>query len=289
MGSFFRKKRLVTILVSIIVLVVLIGYSIRDRDNPSFLEQFLSDTIGVVQSLVHAPFQYVSNIYTNIEDIKKTYEQNKVLKENLSEYKDLLYQVQALEKENKELSDILDKEKSIRDYKPIHASVIVRSPERWFQQITINKGKQHGVMPNMAVITAEGMIGKVKTSNQFTATVQLLSGFDINNRISVIVQSDEKIYGLIEGYDSESEALLLKITAQTDLEEGQTVVSSGLGGVFPEGLEIGSIENVEMDRFGLNKIAYVKPSAQFYEINHVMVVDRDMYSPSIDGAEGDEE
>lgn len=103
----------------------------------------------------------------------------------------------------------------------------------------------------MAVTNGEGMVGKVIEVSQLTSTVQLLSGFDEQNRISVEVDQEEPIFGLIEGYDEESESLIFRdLENEDDIEKGQTIVSSGMGGVFPKGLLIGTVERVEMDQYG---------------------------------------
>src|SRR5690606_17673394 len=172
----FRKKRLFTILIGIIILVVLIGYSLRDRTNLTTGEQFVSDIIGMVQNVISTPVKYVTNIFENIDDIRNTYDENQLLREKLAQYKGLIYEVQELKEENKELRDIVDKADTIRSYNPIHATVTARSPERWIDQVTINKGSLAGVKENMAVITAEGMVGKIQSVSKLTSTVQLLTG-----------------------------------------------------------------------------------------------------------------
>ena len=63
----------------------------------------------------------------------------------------------------KNLREILEKEDDLREYSPFHATVIGRNPDRWHEMLTINKGKLNGVEKDMAVITANGLIGKVKT------------------------------------------------------------------------------------------------------------------------------
>lgn len=285
MPSFFRNKRLILILVSIIFLVALIGFTIRDRENLTLPEQFLQDTIGWVQTAFHAPVQFVTGTFDNVSDIKNTYEQNKVLKQKLLEDRNLLEDIQLLRKENKELRSMLDKNESLGGYTPIQATVIARGPEeRWYKQLTINRGEQHGVQKGMAVITGKGMIGKIQSTSQVTSTIQLLSGFGGSNLIHAKVVGDDNQYGLIEGgYDEEKKALLLKeIPYDAKIEEGQLVVSSGMGGVFPSGLEIGKVREVVIDEYGLTQLAYVEPAADFYEINHVSVVDRDMFSPELD-------
>src|SRR5699024_714267 len=83
-------------------------------------------------------------------------------------------------------------EESARDFEPIVSSVIARSPERWIDQITINRGSRHGVEKNMAVMTADGMIGKVSFVSPSTAKVQLITGFDQLNRVSATVFKKDK-------------------------------------------------------------------------------------------------
>src|SRR5699024_3001790 len=211
--SFFRKTRLFIILIGIIVLVALIGYSLNDRDKLSLPEQFINDTVGWAQRIVHAPVKYVSNLFSNLEDIKNTYDENNVLKERLAQYKGMIYEVQELEKENEELRKTLEKVDSLRDFNSIQASVIARSPERWMEQIRIDKGTSNGVEVNMAVIIADGMIGKIQSVSNSTATVQLLTGFDEFNRISgTISRDDEKdVFGLVEEYDAETKSLIFRI------------------------------------------------------------------------------
>ncbi|WP_077327227.1 rod shape-determining protein MreC [Virgibacillus siamensis] len=277
---FFQKKRLFILLIGIIVLVALIGYSLQDRKNLTTPEQFVKDTVGWAQTVIHTPVTFVTNVFTNIDDLKDTFTENQILREKLAQYKTLIYEVQELKEENEELRKMLDKTEtgSIREFNPIQATVLSRSPERWIEHVTINKGKQDGVRENMAVITAEGMIGKIQSASQFTSTVQLLTGFDQFNRISATIsrKKGNDIFGLIEGYDKESGNLLFKIIEESDknLKEGELVVSSGMGGVFPAGLLIGTVKEVKPDKYGLTRTALVEPAADMYEINNVIVVDR---------------
>lgn len=276
--TFFRKKRLFIILIGIIVLVALIGYSLQEREKLTTFEQFIKDTVGWAQNAIHMPVDYLTSIVSNIGDLKDTYQENQILKEKLAETKGLIYEVQEVKKENEELRQILDKEETLRDFRSIQATVTARSPERWVQQVTINKGLQHGVDVNMAVITSQGMVGKIQSASQFTSTVQLLTGFDQFNRISATIsrEGENDSFGLIEAYDKESHSLHIKLIEESekDVEEGDLVVSSGMGGIFPAGLLIGTVKEVAPDQYGLTQTALVEPAANFYEINNVIVVDR---------------
>lgn len=286
--SFFKRKSLFVILIGIILLGSLIGYSLTNKNEVSVAEKFVMDSVGWLQNIAFQPVTYVTELFKNIEHIKNTYDENKVFREKIVEYKSLVYEIQELEKENDNLRNMLELIDSPRDYEAILATVIARSPERWIEQIIINQGKQHGIEKNMAVITGEGMIGKVKTVSNLTSTVQLISSFDQLNRISATVSREKgkNVFGLIEGYDKEREMLLFRVIDESGakVKEDEPVLSSSLGGVFPSGLLIGTIDEITPDQYGLTKIAYVKPAANLKEINEVIVVNRTLETVSDDGS-----
>lgn len=277
MSPFFSNKRLIILLVSLIILVALIGYSMKDRKQALWPEQFLRDTVGWFQTALYQPAHLVAGFFENFDDLKEVYEQNKELKSRLGEYAELSENVNRLEKRNKELEGLLGKKNSpsLADYTVRQARVIARSPDGWNEMVTINKGTNDGIEENMAVITAKGMIGKIKTVHPLSSTVQLVSDLDRTNMISAVVQNHDGIYGMIEGYDPKKKALLFKlIPYDAKLKKGQTVLTSGLGGVFPEGLIIGKVQEFTPDPEGLMQIAYIKPSANLHEFYNVMIVER---------------
>ncbi|WP_066257906.1 rod shape-determining protein MreC [Neobacillus drentensis] len=280
MPQFFLNKRLIILLVSIIVLVALIGFSLRERSKLSWPEQFVKDTTGWVQSLVSKPTHFVAGFFENLQDLQDTYGENKELKSRIENLVNLEAQVQELTKDNQELRDILGEKTTLRDFKPLPATVIGRNPDRWHEMIIIDKGKLNGIKKDMAVVTATGLIGKVKNVTQFSSTVQLLSAMDPKNRISAVVQGKKDVYGFVQGFDDKQKLLLIKaIPSGSKVEKGQTVVTSGLGGVFPKGLMIGKVVDVRPDQYGLNQTALVKPGADFYDIENVIVINRLMTQP----------
>ncbi|EMA6342803.1 rod shape-determining protein MreC [Bacillus cytotoxicus] len=276
MPQFFLNKRLIVLLVSIILLVALIGISLKERKSLTWPEQFVKDTVGVVERVFQKPASYVAGFFENVEDIKRTYEENKQLKEKLDKYATLSTDLKRIEEENKELREVIGAKDSLRDYKPTHATVISRNPDKWYDLIGIDKGAQQGIKKDMAVITAKGLVGRVKSASQFTSTVELLSSMNRTNRVSAVVQGqEENISGLIEGYDKEKQLLLFtKISSGAKVEKGQMVVTSGLGDIFPENLPIGEIVEVEPDAYGLTQTAYVKPAADLNDVHQVMVAKR---------------
>ncbi|MBS4208961.1 rod shape-determining protein MreC [Bacillus sp. FJAT-50079] len=275
MPQFFLNKRLIILLVSIIILVSLIGFSLRDRENISRPEQFVKDVIGFGQSLVSIPTQKLVVLVENIKDLQNTYTENKKLKSRLEELAKLEKEISDLKRDNEELREVLNKTDNLRDYTAIQATVISRTPDRWYEKIIINKGKKSGVKPDMAIMTSKGLIGKVISTSEMTATVELLSSENTKNRVSALIQGETEIYGLIDGYDREKKLLLMKdLPLDQEIEEGQNIITSGLGGVFPKGLDVGKVKELGLDQYGLTQIAYVEPSADFYGFEHVLVIVR---------------
>ncbi len=282
MPQFFLNKRLIILLVSMIILVSLIGFSLKERKELTWPEQFVKDTTGWVQTLVSRPANYFAGFFENVKDLQNTYVENKELRSRLDELAQLKADVQTLTEDNNKLRDILDKKDSLSDYKQIQATVIGRNPDRWDELLIINKGSTDGIERDMAVITSTGLIGKVKNSRQFTSTIQLLSSTDATNRVSAEIVGSQTYYGQIEGFDATKEMLLLKkIPYEAKIEKGQLVQTSGMGGVFPSRLIIGTVEEVVPDEFGLTQTAFIKPGANFYDLEHVMVIERSMIQPEL--------
>lgn len=283
----FTNKKLILLLVSVIFLVALISFSFRDRHNATMPERLVKDTVGFVQELIAKPTDYITGIFMDIDSLLNTYKENKRLKTRLDEFAALQAQVSDLEKENSSLKELLDKQDSLRDFEPLHATVIARNPDQWEEKIILNKGSKHGVEKNMAVMTARGLIGKITVVTSFTSEVELLNTNNTNYRVSAYVQSEAgDTYGLIEEYDSERNELLLKrLPPTSEVAKGELVVTSGLGGIFPKGILIGEVTEVVADEFGLTKTAYIKPHADFSIIDNVLITKREV--TLIDGVDGD--
>ena len=285
MPQFFSNKRLILLLVGMIFLVALISFSLRDRNHASVPEQLIKDVVGFGQSIFSKPTQYVTGVFNNVESLLNTYDENKRLKARLEDYATLQADVNDLEIENNELRKIIDKKENLRAFNPIQSTVIARNPDQWEEKIIIDRGKIHGVKVNMAVMTSQGLIGKVILTTPYTSTVELLSTQNPNYRVSAVISDKEEVFGLIEGYDEKRKELILKrIDSEFEVKKGQKVTTSGLGGIFPKGILIGEVTEVTTDDYGLTKLAYVKPAANFSILDHVIISKRNI--APVDGTDG---
>jgi len=273
--SFFSNKRLIILLAAVIAMVAVVGVTMKERAYPTWAEQFIRDTTGFFQSLAYKPARGVAGFFESIGEIQQLYSENQKLKASLQEHAILVAKIYDLEQENKNLKNLLDIKSEISEYQVRAAEVIMRSPDRWHHQLTINRGQKHGIKPNLAVITDKGLVGRVKSVSQFSSVVELLSDVNRSTQVSAVVQGNEKVYGVIEQYQLDQGALFFKkIPMDAPLEIGQKVITSGLGGVFPKGLYIGEIFEVTTDEYGLTQTALVKPAADLYQIDYVYIVER---------------
>jgi rod shape-determining protein MreC len=158
--------------------------------------------------------------------------------------------------------------KSRLTYPYIPAEVIARDPGRLLNTILINVGRKDGVEDRMAVVTSEGLVGKVLTVYAESSVVQLLQ--DRNCRVSAVVQRGERAQGIVR-YE-EGKFYLQNVPMRSVIEVGDVVVSSGVGGIFPTGLMIGTVEEVGQDQTGLFREVVLKPCVNFSSIEEVFVL-----------------
>ena len=282
MSNFFVKRRLLALLLSLILLVIIMGITVKDRPFPTWPERFIRDSFSLVQGVVYKPAYAVAGFFENIKHMYSAFEENKDLKQKMEQYTQMSADLQELKIENEQLRDMLDaKESKLSDYKVRAAEVIARSPERWNHTVIIDRGEKDGIRPNMAVITPKGYIGRIQSVSNYSSQVELVTDIERGNHIGAIIQGKEHIFGVVEGYDPKNNLLIMrKIPMQSEISPGQLVITSGLGGTVPKGLVMGEIVAVRMDDQFLTKDAYIKPNADLQKIEKVFVVERSFVPPT---------
>ena len=152
----------------------------------------------------------------------------------------------------------------------IPARVIARDPSLWHESLIIDKGTNQGIAGGMAVVSSEGVVGIVLEAGKRSGKVLLLT--DRNSRIGGLVQSTREA-GVVEGLSGPL-CRLAYLPGGSLVRSGARIVSSGLGGVFPKGLEVGMVVIVHEEKYGLYKYALVKPSVDFNKLEDVFVITR---------------
>jgi rod shape-determining protein MreC len=175
---------------------------------------------------------------------------------------------QEVARENIRLKSIVDFNSPLEGKKVI-AQVIAQDVSPQFRMIRINKGTRHGVEAGMAVISLEGVVGRVfRTGPGFSDVLSLL---DASSAIDALLQRN-RVRGVLEGQGGQM--LSLKYLRRTDdVQEGDLIISSGIGGLFPKGLTIGKVASVKKKNFGISQTVEVAPAADFNRLEEVTVID----------------
>ena len=126
----------------------------------------------------------------------------------------------------------------------------------------------------MAVITANGLIGKISKVYPTTSEVKLITSDDVNYKVSVAIKLEgNDTYATLNGYDYENNLLKIEgVDKALPVKEHDVVVTSGLGEVFPAGIYVGTVEKIESDKYNLSRNVYIKTKQNFNSIHYVTVL-----------------
>ncbi|MDD4335561.1 MAG: rod shape-determining protein MreC [Desulfotomaculaceae bacterium] len=173
--------------------------------------------------------------------------------------------------ENQRLSALLDYKKVMAgNYNSLIASVIGRDPGNWFGTITLNRGSSEGIRENMSVLTPEGLVGRVIAVSASTCEVLLIT--DPRSGVGSLVQ-DTRTPGIVEGVAGAAGiARMIHLPNNALVETGQAVVTSGQGSLFPKGIPVGRINNVQNEPSGLFLSAEISPFANLNNLEEVIIV-----------------
>ena len=247
-----RTKRIIKRIMLIVIIIVLLFLSLILNRDYLKIEIFLKDIITTI------PIELIDDS----KEINQT--ESYIIQKNINA---------SLEQEIKELKQLLNLNSTLTEYVPENATVISRNNYYWFNSLTINKGKRNGIKKDMAVITMNGLIGKISKVTNNTSEVKLLTSDDVTYKTSVMIKVNEKKhYAILNGYDKSNN--LLKVTSldkTIKLEKGDIVLTSGLG-KMPEGIYIGTVESEKIDKYNLSKTVSIKTLQDFDNINYVTVL-----------------
>lgn len=197
-------------------------------------------------------------------------------------------QVKLLEKENAllrlkvaELQQAATETESLRSLlkareqtkgKTLLCRVIGRSPSYWFHTLTIDAGTRDGVDDRTVLVDGKGVVGRVYRANYFTSNVLVLSGRQegLFSGVGVKVERTGDL-GVVKG-DNRRELGLAYLQPEAEVRPGDSVVTSGLGGVFPTGLPVGTVRSVVLDQEGLSKSGVVVPSADLSRLDLLLAL-----------------
>lgn len=281
MHKFFSNRKLVITVICAIIAVGLIGGSLtlRKKDKTPAIQKIGNDLFGAVSRVIALPAYGIQTVSTNINSFVSTYEENERLRKNIDDLNATHAENKSLKTENKELKELVGLKKTMSDYSLTAATVLTRSPSSWQDLITVNKGTSSGIKKNQPVLAGTGLVGRVIEANYTTSKVELISDNNESaNRFAIQVPATDGEYvnGIVTGYDKKTNQIIMgQITDEKKVKVGTMVTTSGLGGVTPKGLYVGKVAKVSKDDYGLASEIRIEPAAKLSNVNNVYIAKLD--------------
>ena len=231
----------------------------------------------IKDSLITKPIDSILNSFTTYSNLYNVYKENEVLRKQIDDISRLQNYNSSLLLEINELKELLNLNLILSDYTYVNSTIISRSNSLYNDYVTIDQGSNSNIQQNEAVISPDGLIGKVVEVYDDYSIVNLLTTREENNKVSVKIQINEEEYAdaILEHYDSnKNQYVLTLLSANTSIVEDMVVTTSGMGGVFPSNIMIGTVSEVEEINSSIALKIYVEPSVNFANIKYVKVVNR---------------
>lgn len=265
-----NKTNVIVIVVSLILLITIVVLSNIGTNKDTIIKKGITSIFTPVQN----GFVFVKNKLTNnsqqISDIKSLKEENANLKDENSKLKEKERELEILKSENNSLKEHLNLKNKYGDYQTVPGDVIERSYSNYDKVIVINSGSDNGIEVNMPVISEMGLVGHVISVTNNTAKVQTI--VDTASTVSASISTTQKSI-LVKGtIDNNEQIKATSIPSDATVLQGDEVVTSGLGGIYPKGILIGTINEIVNTKNQTDRYANIKTATDFDALQTVLVI-----------------
>lgn len=265
-----KKRGIVGIIITIVILILLVVFTNSNVDQMSYIENICNIFVMPIQN----GFTYLKNKISGNDaffaDLDTLRQENESLKEENSELEQSLRELEIIKAENETLKEYLNLKEKYADYTTIPADVINRDISNYSSTIIINVGSDDGVKEDMTVIADSGLVGHVISVTNDTAKVQTI--VDTATAVtSTISTTDDTI--IVQGtLDDKTTLRATFIPTDAVVLEGDNVETSGIGGIYPKGIHIGTIKEVVNTSNITDRYAIVETAVDFTKLNTVLVI-----------------
>jgi rod shape-determining protein MreC len=263
------RRRIAAFLALFLFVVVLLTTQFRSSDQRAIgpLGTLILTALLPIQAGMVRIAEGGESLWEQFTEIGRMRVENARLRAQL----DTLSREAAALREQAASADRLERLLELREkvaYRSVAARVVSRDPGHWFATLVVDRGRREGVDRNSPVVTPDGVVGRVIEVTPTASRVLLIA--DSRSALGVLVQ-DSRAAGVVEGWGTGT--LRLKyLSRAAALKQGDRVVTSGLGGVFPRGLVVGRIRSVTREEGALLQEAEVEPAAALDRLEEVLIL-----------------
>jgi rod shape-determining protein MreC len=263
------KRRLAVVGILAVAAFVLLTSQVRLPERRAvgpFGGQILG-VLGPVQVALARAGDSLARIWRLYAEIGQLRVENRRLRENVERLSEDITRLREQAQATQRLERLLAFREQIPG-RAIGARVIGRDSSQWFSVITVDRGSRDGVRRNAPVVSGDGLVGRVLTVTPTTAQVLLIA--DTRSAIGVVLQQSREA-AVVEGTGT-GELRLKYDSRSREIARGELLVTSGLAGVFPRGLPVGSIAAVVREQGAVYQEATVRPAANLNHLEEVLIL-----------------
>jgi len=261
--------------------VMLISTQVHAPSGASVIEAVTFSIFSEAERAAAAVIDGVRGVWSGYFALQAARAENEELRRQLADLQVRLQEQRALALRSQQLQALLDLRAQV-SLPTAAATVISADPTPWFRSVTINKGTEDGLRPNMAVIAPDGLVGRIVGEvAPRAARVQLL--IDRNAAAGAMIERS-RASGVVAAAAGDPPLIMEYVSNQADVKVGDTVVSSGIDGIYPRGFVIGRVESAVNSPGGARSIR-VRPAVDFTALDEVLVVLLQAAEPIAEGPE----
>ncbi|HHW30300.1 MAG TPA: rod shape-determining protein MreC [Clostridiaceae bacterium] len=273
MPHFFKKKIFILTIITII-LIALIIVSYNNIQSMNWLNNIISVPLTPIQNAFSFLGKKIEEGITFFNDVKEIRKENEELKILVAELQLENRELTGYREKVNELREALKLKDQFNDYDIIGANIIAKDPGNWFNIFKIDVGKRDNVTEDMPVITSgKSLVGRIMSAD-FTSS-KVISIIDEDSVVSAKLAKPGGGHVIIRGdvtLKDKGYCRMDYIPLDADVAVGDIVETSGLGGIYPKGILIGSVIEVKKSASELSRYAIVKPEVDFKKLDEVFVL-----------------
>ncbi len=264
-----KKAEIAGIVITIVILILIVIFSNTDSEI-SFLDNAASKLVMPVQNGLTYLKNKISGNSTFFTDINNLKQENEELSKRNSELEQSLRELESIKSENETLKEYLGLTEKYGEYSTVPAYIINKDISNYSKTVVINVGSDDGIKENMTVIADQGLVGHVISVTSDTAKVRTI--IDTSSSVSCLLSTTDESIVCKGTLEEESALRAMYIPDDDGIIQGDSVETSGLGGIYPKGIHVGSIKRVVNTQNATDRYAIVETAVDFDKLDTVLVI-----------------
>ncbi len=250
------------------------GVTANKSSKLNWLNNILSVPLKPVQGFFSSVGREIEGLFARFQDIDALREENKALKTEIAELKEKNREFSDLKAKNDELRRALELKEEFGDYTVVGTNIIAIEPGNWFSIFKVDIGERDGIHIDFPVVTgSKGLVGRVLDTDSATSNIQTI--LDEESAVSGWIAKAGGGHAIVKGDIQLKEKGLCKlvyIPVEVDIEAGDIIETSGVGGIYPKGIVIGEVVEVRKTNSELDRYAIIQPSGDLKRLEEVFIL-----------------